>query len=93
MCFVDIVAASQLELIEGQLCERKDTHSVWLVWLPQHGIMLSLLYYLGPNDDSNQPIVVYPEVTVVVSATSRSVVLMNGGVIFLVMRLFSFEHG
>ena len=43
--------------------------------------------------NSNQPPVVYPEVTVVVSATSRSVVLMNGGVIFLVMRLFSFEHG
>ena len=42
---------------------------------------------------SNQPPVVYPEVTVVLSATSRSVVLMNGGVVFLVMRLFSFEHG
>ena len=43
--------------------------------------------------NSNQLPVVYPEVTVVVSETSRSVVLMNGGVIFLVMRLFSFEHG
>ena len=47
--FVD-VAASQLELTEGQLCERKDTHSVWLVWLLQHGIMFSLLYYLSPDD-------------------------------------------
>ena len=42
--------------------------------------------------NSNQPPVVYPEMTVV-SMTSRSVVLMNGRVIFLVMMLFSFEHG
>ena len=41
----------------------------------------------------NQPPVIYPEVTVVVSVTSQTVVLMNGGVIFLLMRLFSFERG
>ena len=42
--------------------------------------------------NSNQLLVVYPEVTVVVSVTSRSIVLMNDGVMFLVMRHFSFEH-
>ena len=54
-----------------------------------------MLYHHCLHDSDavrNEAPVVYPEMTVVVSATSRSVVLINGGVIFLVMRLFSFEH-
>lgn len=38
MCFVDIVAAYLLELIESWPC--KDKHSIHLVWLPQHNVLI-----------------------------------------------------